>query len=419
MFNPPIFLRKDAYKLGHPRQYPEYTTHVYDNDTARGSRILGLEKVVPFGLQAGIQLNFIDKMTEFFDTPVDQVCAEFEQFVDRFMGPGNGVGSDHLRALHNLGYLPLEVWAVPEGTPLPLRMPMWTCENTHPDFYWLPNDFETIMSNTTWMPTTSATTAWRYRLFLDKMIKDQEADPAMAQWICHDFSMRGMSSLEAAAGSGAGHLLSFTGTDTLPAVLFVDYYYPGDDNGLVGASVPATEHAVMMAGGELSEIDTFRRLMQLYPEGILSIVSDTWDYWRVLTEILPQLKDEIMARNGKIVIRPDSGDPVQILAGDPFAPMGSPQFKGTMQVLWELFGGTETPKGYQVLDPHIGVIYGDSITFERFTQTLMLWAQQGFAATNGVFGIGSFTYQFVTRDTLGQAIKATWARITRLVVESP
>jgi nicotinamide phosphoribosyltransferase len=202
--------------------------------------------------------------------------------------------------------------------------------------------------------------------------------------------------------------LSFTGTDTIPAIEFVEQHYSGE-NGLIGASVAATEHSVMSAGGERSERDTFGHILDLYPSGIVSIVSDTWDLWRVLTHILPELKERIMRRDGKVVIRPDSGDPTLIICGDPSKE--GPARKGVVELLWEVFGGTVTATGHRQLDPHIGVIYGDAITYERAEAICKGLAAKGFASTNMVFGVGSFSYQYVTRDTYGFAMKATWADV--------
>ena len=201
-----------------------------------------------------------------------------------------------------------------------------------------------------------------------------------------------MSGPEAASLSGAGHLLYFTGTDTVPAIDLIEDYYGVPEGYLIGGSVAATEHSVMCAGGEMGELETFSRLLDLYPSGIVSVVSDTWDLWQVLTVILPQLKDRIMARNGKLVIRPDSGNPADILCGDPDAPAGSPASKGVVQLLWDIFGGTETSTGHRLLDTHIGSIYGDAITRERAHEITYRLAKNGFASANVVFGIGSYTY---------------------------
>ena len=180
-----------------------------------------------------------------------------------------------------------------------------------------------------------------------------------------------MDGPESAIRSGAAHLLSFTGTDTIPSIDYLeDYYGANCEKELIGGSVPATEHSVMCMGGMETETQTFLRLLNdVYPlAAVLSVVSDTWDYWDTITNKLMELKPVIMARPGKLVVRPDSGDPVKIICGDPDAPVGSPQHKGSIQVLWETFGGTLTSTGYKRLDPHIGLIYGDSITLERAEQ---------------------------------------------------
>jgi nicotinamide phosphoribosyltransferase len=213
--------------------------------------------------------------------------------------------------------------------------------------------------------------------------------------------------------SAAGHLLSFAGTDTIPAIDFLEQYYNANaDVELIGGSVAATEHSVMCMGTQNDEIKTFERLInQVYPSGIVSIVSDTWDFWQVITEFLPILKEKIISRNGKVVIRPDSGDPVKIIVGDPDAPQNSPEYKGAIECLWETFGGTITPQGYKLLDPHIGLIYGDSITPARQLAILEGLKRKGFASYNVILGIGSYTYEYVTRDTYGFAMKATYGEV--------
>jgi nicotinamide phosphoribosyltransferase len=219
--------------------------------------------------------------------------------------------------------------------------------------------------------------------------------------------MRGMSGVHDASQNGAGHLLSFTGTDTISAIDYAEEYYPDAQPGFIGGSVPATEHSVMCMGGEDDEIGTFVRLMDRYPSGVLSVVSDTWDFWQVITGYTVRLRDRIMARDGKLVFRPDSGDPVLIICGDPDAPADTPEHKGAVECLWDVFGGTTTGAGYRLLDSHVGLIYGDSINIARQGEILGRLAAKGFASGNVVLGIGSYTYQFVTRDTFGTAIKAT------------
>jgi nicotinamide phosphoribosyltransferase len=406
----PILLA-DSYKLDHRRQYPEGTTKVYSNWTPRASRVADQTEVVFLGLQYFLDRYLMDEFGHFFATDCDRVCDEYQRRLDTHLGP-NDIGTDHIRALHDLGHLPLEFRAVPEGTRVPLRVPMLTVENTHPDFFWLTNYLETLLSNVLWLPCTSATTAWRMR---DLLMRAAGATGSPAEFVGfqgHDFSFRGMSSPESAALSGLGHLLFFEGTDTIPAIDLAENYYGVTDPGhLIGASVAATEHSVMCAGGETGEFETFERLLDLYPAGIVSVVSDTWDLWNVLTDIMPKLRDRIMNRDGKLVLRPDSGDPVAIICGDPSFPADTPEHKGVVELLWEEFGGTTTDSGFKMLDPHVGVIYGDSITYERANAILTNLYRKGFASANMVFGVGSFTYQYTTRDTFGFAMKATWVEI--------
>lgn len=398
----------DGYKLDHRRQYPKNTQIVYANWTPRSSRIPNQDKVVFFGLQYFLQRFLMDEFQEnFFEETLTFVLRLFEERLGKYLGP-NSIGTKHIRDLWELGYIPLEFRAVEEGTLVPIRYPMMVFENTIPEFFWLTNYFETLLSLCMWQPCTSATIAYRMRVLLDQWA-DKTGDPSFVQWQGHDFSMRGMGGLDAAASSGAGHLLSFTGTDTIPALDFIDNYYPGSENQIIGMSVAATEHSVMCAGGEECEYDTIKRLLtEIYPSGIVSVVCDTWDLFGLVTKILPTLKEEIMSREGKLVIRPDSGNPADILCGD--GSDGS-KGKGVVELLWDIFGGTINDKGFKILDSHIGTIYGDSINFERANEICERLAAKGFASTNVVYGIGSYTYQFNTRDTFGFAVKATWVKI--------
>lgn len=452
-------LQKDFYKADHRSQYPSDTTLIYSNLTARGSRVKGVTGTVFFGLQYFIK-EYLQTQWDagFFKMNKGIVIAKYKRMMDFTLGAGK-VTTKHLEDLYDLGYLPLRVKALPEGTIVPLRVPMLTIENTQPEFFWLTNYIETIISCILWGPITSATTAKRYRDILDNFSKQTVGNTDFVQWQGHDFSMRGMFGLEAAAMSGAAHLLSFTGTDTIPAIEFLEKYYGANiENELVGASVPATEHSVMCAGGKENELETYRRLItETYKTGIVSIVSDTWNLWNVLTNFIPSLKDAILARDGKVVIRPDSGDPVSILCGLVEAKGASEvvnklrpdqwdqvyfkeqgkyfklrhaqgsmtgdheiyevelaEVKGVIEILWDIFGGTTSEQGFKVLDSHIGAIYGDSITPERAETICMRLVAKKFATTNVVLGIGSYTYQYVTRDTYGMAMKATYCEKTIL-----
>lgn len=422
-------LQTDSYKLQHKNiaDLAGNTTRVYSNWTNRGSRIPGVDKVVHFGLQA-----FLEELKEtwvpFFEADEDLVVDLYRERLANFM-PADADLS-HIRALHRLGYLPLEFKAVPEGTRVPLRVPTFTIENTVDEFFWFTNYVESIISTSIWQASTSATIAHRIRSMLDDWALKTGGTKEDVNFQGHDFSFRGMSSAESSAMSGAGHLLNFNGTDSINSLNWIDQNYGGE---YLAASVPATEHSVMCAGAAvLGEKELFRRIIELYPEGIVSVVSDTFDLWKVLTNFLPAFHDHIMARDGKLVIRPDSGNPVDILTGTwrinqdetgdyVISPNGheitmadrtQPEEFGVIELLWNEFGGTINEKGYKVLDPHVGAIYGDSITYDRANEINERLAAKGFASINWVAGLGSWTYCGQnTRDTFGSAIKATWTEV--------
>lgn len=404
------FLLTDYYKVGHVFQYPKNTELVYSNLTPRGSRLAGVDEMVFFGLQYFCKEYLVKYFAEnFFNLPLEKVMADYKRRIKTSIG--DLPTYEHIEKLHNLGYLPIEIKALPEGSKVPMKVPCITVVNTMAEFYWLTNFMETLLSAIVWQPCTSATIAHEYRKLLNKYAAQTGVPAYFVQWQGHDFSFRGMSSLETAILSGMGHLLSFTGTDTIPAIDALEQYYNADaDKELVGASVAATEHSVMCSGSKDGELETFKRLVtEVYPSGIVSIVSDTWDLWKVCTEYLQALKTDILARDGKVVIRPDSGDPVKIICGDANGKTEAER-KGVVELLWDVFGGTITAEGYKMLDPHIGTIYGDSINIERATNICEGLIAKGFA-TQVVFGIGSFTYQYNTRDTFGTAMKATYVVI--------
>lgn len=411
----------DFYKADHRRQYPDGTEYVYSNFTPRSSRLANVldgfdDRVVFVGLQGYINRVLIEQWKrEFFDKPKADVVAKYKRRMDTSLGEG-AIPVDHIEELHDLGFLPLKIKALPEGSRVNIRVPMFTVINTMPEFYWLTNYIETSISAEIWKPCTTATIAYEYKRLLTDYAVKTGAPLDLVPIQAHDFSFRGMSGAEDAAQAGIGHLTSFAGTDSVSAIDYAEDYYGSND--VIGVSVPATEHSVMCMGTKDDEIETFRRLInELYPSGIVSIVSDTWDFWKVITEFAVILKEDILKRTpnaiglAKTVFRPDSGDPVKIICGDDNAPAGSPENKGAVQCLWETFGGTETEQGYKLLNERVGLIYGDSITLERAKAILEGLERKGFASTNIVFGVGSYTYQFMTRDTFGFAIKATWGQV--------
>jgi len=408
-FNVLPVLLKDGYKVGHVFQYPADTEYVYSNFTPRKSRT-GFDGVIFFGLQYFLKEYLIKQFNEnFFAKPKDVVLREYKRRITNYLGP---ISVDHIGKLWDLGYLPLRIKAVPEGTFVPVNVPVLTIRNTKPEFFWVTNMLESVMSNLLWKGTTSATTAFQYRRNFEQFAKETGSSRDFIKWQGHDFSFRGMSGIEDAVLSGGAHLLSFTGTDTIPAIDFLEQYYNANsDRELIGGSVPATEHSVMCMGLPENEVNTFKRLLtEIYPTGILSVVSDTWDFWKVIDVYLPELKDIILSRNGKLVIRPDSGDPVDIICGTGNSNDPESVQKGAIERLWEIFGGTYSKLGFKELNSHIGLIYGDSITLERQMQILTKLKAKGFASTNVILGVGSFTYEYVTRDTYAFAMKATWGQ---------
>lgn len=479
----PATVLADFYKISHRMFYPEGTTEIYSTWIPRSAQYFPghTEYAVAKGFQMFNKRYLIDYFNKnFFSRPKAEVIAEYIYVIKNTLG--GEVDSTHIAALHDLGYLPLEIKALPEGTKTPIKVPTMTIVNTLPEFYWLTNYFETIMSSELWLPSNSATIAAQYRDLLDGWAMETTGSTDGVEFQGHDFSFRGMQGLDSAVASGLGHLLSFTGTDNIPAIVAAEAYYGADlSKELVGTSVPATEHSIMSSFGR-DEEKAFATIIDAVPSGFVSIVSDTYDFWNVLTTVLPSLKDKIEARDGRVVIRPDSGNPIDIICGTysydlvftspdsenpsslkDFAPqiadyfkanfahkmnLGqkgylnikideksfavhydydgniynididtaeevalTPSQKGAIQLLWETFGGTISKKGYKLLSDKVGLLYGDAITIKRADEISAKLAHNGFASTNVVYGIGSFTYSYVTRDSLGYALKSTYAMI--------
>lgn len=467
-------LQTDGYKLGHKFMYPKGTSFVFSNLTPRGTRRPSSEGITWFGLQYFIKEYLIKQWNQnFFEKPKEEVVKAYFRRLKAYLGPDPEVA--HIEALHDLGYLPLAIRSLPEGSLVPYRVAPMVIFSTHEDFSWLVNYLETIISTTLWLPSTSATTTRIFRQNINRWAEKTTDNLGITDWMLHDFSMRGMGGLEGARLSGAAHLIFSKGTDTVPAIDFIEEYYNADcEKELIAMSVPASEHAVAslqilkdeqdgisIKDGDYNYISN---LMDVFPTGILSLVSDTFDYWATITETLPRLKDKILARDGKVVIRPDSGDPTRVVCGYKgydlngetehgisinllkeqgfemvksegiwyeivpgprqdsdyelkATKLSDAEVKGSVQCLWDIFGGTVNSKGFKELDPHIGLIYGDSITIERAEKICQGLYDKGFAVTNLVYGVGSFTYQLVTRDTDGWAIKATAAIVGGKIVE--
>ena len=272
----------DFYKIAHKNMYPKGTEYIYSTWTPRTSRIDGIDHVVVFGVQAFLmRLNELFN-AHFFSQPKQKVINDYERLIKHALGVNN-CDSSHISDLHDLGFLPLRIKALAEGTISPIRVPILTIQNTDKRFFWLTNYIETLASCELWQATTSATIAFEYKKILDKYALDTVGNTEFVQFQGHDFSMRGMSSLQSAVSSGMGHLLSFVGTDTIPAIQALEYFYGADiTNSLVGTSIPASEHSIQCAY-ENDELYFDTLISDVHPSGMVSVVSDGYDFWDVIS----------------------------------------------------------------------------------------------------------------------------------------
>lgn len=457
----PLF-RTDSYKVSHKGFMEPEITKVYSNLTARSTKHFNMyiEETVFFGLQAFIKEFLIkDWNKNFFLRPKAEVIAETKRMFDAYLGK-DSVDMSHFEQLHDLGYLPIEIKALDEGTLVPIKVPYLTITNTHPDFAWLTNYLETLMSAELWKPITTATSTYYNRLMVNAYALATTGSLKGTEFQVHDFCLRGMSGSHDGAINGMAFLLSSNGTDNIPAIAYTEKYYNANiEKEFVGTSVPASEHSIACAATAIGgELEAYRKwITQDYPTGIVSLVSDTYDYFKVLTEYLPQLKEDILNRPAnelglsKVVIRPDSGNPVNIVCGyncfdldnsivfrgedkyrvaewakkspneieaikycgqywsveNPDLQLSEAEVKGSVEILWDIFGGETNQMGYRELDSHIGLIYGDGIDRKTALDILKRLEEKRFATTNIVFGFGSYSVQYVTRDSLGMAVKAT------------
>ncbi|URC22677.1 nicotinamide phosphoribosyltransferase [Serratia phage vB_SmaM-Kashira] len=508
------FVATDWYKPAHISMYHEKTEFVQSNYTPRSARLFphftGKDQRVMFaGLQGFTKWFFIDLFQRnFFNVSKKKAIDGLRKHADKSIGKGK-VDMSGIEAVYDLGYLPLEIRALPEGSLSPIGVPVYTIQNTVPGFGWLVNFFESVMSSETWKTMNTATTMRQFKVLCVEAAKKTCDNMDHIPFQCHMFAFRGEAGLADAAQSELGHLIHFMGTDTIPSQWYAEEYYNMEDE-FVAGSIPASEHSVATTNisfnverlrkefpdatldslrymAEVEFLDKF--ITKIYPDGFVSYVADSYDYWAIITKALPALKDKIMARDGRLVMRPDSGNPVDVICGtvdwsdiedlteagdlesaaewalesaeddlevghgergpdtvDRFFTFAGKlyrmegkiewnrqdkqyyyidgrtvlnyeeatldtQQKGTIEILWEIFGGEVNSKGFKVLDNHIGLIYGDSITVDRATQIFKRLEAKGFASSNIVFGVGSYTTQYATRDSLGSAVKATGAII--------
>ena len=309
----------DYYKATHHEQYPKGLTKMVSYFTPRMSRMEGVDEVICIGIQGFIQEYLIEMFNgQFFRRPKGEVLMEYWQTLNATLGEDT-YDLQKVADLHDLGYLPLEIRAIPEGTIVPIKVPIIEISNTHPDFVWLVNTIETMMSCSLWHMMISASIGYMYRQVVNE-VYEKTVVGAEAKNALGDFSMRGQESVESAIRSSAAFLLSFMNTATVPAILWLDRYYNPDGRklGTIGRGAISTEHSVMCSNYAIDgdEITFIRRLLtEIYPKNNFSMVSDSYDYWNLVTKILPQLRSEIEAHEGVLSIRGDSGDPIEIIAG--------------------------------------------------------------------------------------------------------
>ena len=392
-------LLTDVYKMGHMEQYVPGCNKVYSYLQARSNKVY--DQTVFFGLRYILQKYLTQPITN------DHV-NEFLKVRSAILGVKNNDNVvSKMMQLGNLGFWPLHIKAVDEGSVVPTKNVLMTMTNTIPEFYWTVGFVESMLLKI-WYPITVATTSYQYKKLIHKYFNETVSDDLyfLKPFMVHDFGYRGDSSEESAEISGMAHLTSFIGSDTVPAFNASGKYYDADLNKTIMSSVPASEHSVMCSFGRDGELDAYRHMLKCYPTGIVSIVSDTYDIWNVLTNYASVLKDEILKRDGKVVFRPDSGNPEMIICGDPMADPGTPEHKGCLKLLDEMFGSTINKKGYRQINPSVGLIYGDGMYVGRYERTLERMKEMGYAASNLVIGVGGILRHH-SRDTLGFAIKAT------------
>lgn len=411
MFKTNPMLLIDFYKAVHAEMLPKDITKSVSYFTPRMSRVNRWDSVVMFGLQGFIKTYLIDYFNnEFFNKPFDEVISGYKRVMDATLGE-NAYKIEKIEKLHKLGYLPIEIVALPEGTLVPMHVPMFGITNTHKDFAWLPQSLESLISAESWHPMIAATVGYTYRQIVNYYYDLTCNDETSRARALGAFDFRGEECTDSAIKAGAGWCLSFLNTATVPTIPYLEKNYKCDcTKEPVAFGSPSTEHSVMCSNFAVDgdEITLLRRLLtEIYPNTSFSAVLDSYDYWNVIDNILPRLKPEILAHNGCMLMRGDSGDCVEVVTKTVFK-------------LWEEFGGTTNSKGYKVLDPHVRAIYGDSITVQRCEQIYKILMENGFACSNVALGVGSFSFQCIeedgilkpfTRDTFSSCIKATYCEI--------
>lgn len=381
-------LDTDSYKTSHYAQYPKGTEKVFSYLESRGSE-RGWDSTLFFGLQ------YILK--EYFENPISfEEFYEAAALVPKHMVPFNEAGWRKLIEKHH-GRLPLRIRAVPEGCIIPTHNVLMTVENTDPEFFWLTSYFETQLMRL-WYPITVATQSYYLKKLIYGYLEKTADDPDNeVLFKLHDFGSRGVSSAESAAIGGAAHLINFRGTDTIVAMRMLRNYYNAE---VPAYSIPAAEHSTITSWGRDNEAEAYRNMLVQYakPGGMLAVVSDSWDIYNAVEHIWGEtLRQEVVDSGATVVIRPDSGDPPEVVSK-------------VTNLLAGKFGTTTNSKGYEVLN-NVRVIQGDGVNPQSIEAILILLESQGFSASNIAFGMGGALLQKVDRDTMKFAFKCSSIQI--------
>jgi nicotinamide phosphoribosyltransferase len=380
-----IILNTDSYKVSMFKQYPAGTTGVYSYIESRGGRY---DQTVFFGLQAFIKEYLLEPITQQDIDVADEILTAHGE-------PFNRAGWQYILDKHN-GYLPVVIRAVPEGTVVPVKQVLATIENTDPECFWLTTWLETAILRAIWYPTTVATQSYTIKkVILDYL--EKTGDPALIDFKLHDFGARGVSSLESAAIGGAAHLVNFMGSDTISGVLYAREFY---NAGVAGFSIPAAEHSTITSWGRDGEVDAYRNMLNQFakPSSIVAIVSDSYDVYNAAETLWgEQLRQQVIDSGATVVIRPDSGDPVEVN-------------RRLIEILGEKFGYITNAKGFKVLN-NVRLIQGDGVNELTIRSILGAFMAMGWSADNIAFGMGGALLQQVDRDTQKFAMKCSAVEI--------
>ncbi|HVI46309.1 MAG TPA: nicotinate phosphoribosyltransferase [Chitinophaga sp.] len=386
-----LILLADAYKYSHHKLYIPGTQLIYSYLESRGGKF---NETVFYGLQ-----YFIKEYLEGVVITKEKL-DEAETTLLEVFGRNDVFDRSRFEYIINKygGKLPIRIKAVAEGTVVPVRNVLMTIENTDPECFWLTNFLETLLMQV-WYPCTVASVSREIKKVVKQYYDETASEAAFAgiDFVLNDFGFRGASSVESAGIGGSAHLISFAGSDTIPGSVFAKRYYQAAT--APGLSIPATEHSICTLLGEEGELDIFRHVLNTFPTGTIACVSDSYNIFRACKEYWGDaLKEQILSRNGTLVIRPDSGDPVQTLLA-------------IFNILMETFGYTVNEKGYKVLPPQVRVIQGDGISYSSIPPIFAALKEAGISAENLVLGMGGALLQRVNRDTQEFALKCSYAEV--------